>query len=346
MPTRTFTQYLLKLGDNENGDVAPIMSAMSVLVRQIGGILGRFPLEGEGEGGSTPDPLAETRETVHALLEESLIAETASIKQLGAISISEMPEIFQVCPDGKYLLLVDMLHGMANVRDNLTVGTVFSILERAEAGGPVSEDDFLQPGTKQVAAGAALFGLRTLLLVTTGSGVDAFTHDRELGSLIRSRRDMRVPRSNPVFVVDSSRAPRWPDPVVRYIDECTQGEDGPRGLEFTMRWDDSAVVGAYRVLNGGGLFLAPDTGRKATRLPLLHNAAPLAFIATQAGGGATTGRKPVMDVVPDSLNHRIGYYLGSADEVRRVERYFDEYDKGTDKDQSYALFRERSLFTD
>lgn len=345
MPTRTFTRYLLTMGDNEDGDVAPILSAMSVLVRWLGGMLERFPLDEESDSAPTPDPLTETRETVHTLLEESLLAETASIKQLAAISISETPEIFQVCPDGKYLLLVDMLHGMANVRDNLTVGIVFSILERTKTGGPVTEEEFLQPGTKQVAAGAALFGLRTILLVTTGSGVDVFSHDRELGSLVLVRRDMRVPRLNPVFVVDSSQAPHWPDPIVRYIDECTQGEDGPRALEFTMRWDDSAVVGAYRVLNGGGLFLAPDTGRKATRLPLLHNAAPLAFIATQAGGGATTGRSPVVDVVPSSLDQRIGYYLGSECEVKRIERYFDEYDKGTDKDQTYALFRERSLFT-
>lgn len=345
MTTRSFTQYLLSLDEEEHGGIASIMSAMSVLVRQMSATLARFPLD-EEEQRSTPLPLSDTRKSVHALLEEELLEETQSMRRLAGISIAEQEGIHKVSDSGRYLLLVDMLHGMANVRDNLTVGTAFSILEREDTSRPVTEEDFLQPGRNQLAAGVGLFGPRTILIVTTGEGVEGFTHDRELGSFVRTRPGMRVPAGNPVFSIDSTQARRWPGPVKRYVDECVQGEDGPRAEEFTMRWNASSLVGAYRVLNSGGLFLVPDTGREDAILPLMHNAAPLAFLAEQAGGASSTGREAVLDIQPKSLRERVGYYLGSKSEVDRIDRYYDEYDRGVDREPTYALFKNRSLFAD
>lgn len=345
MTTRTYTQYLLALSaDEQQLGVTQILSAMSVLGKEVAGILSRGPLivDAVAEGGSFSR--GEVVEEVKKSFADSLRAETASIRQLGAISIEDERGLIPVSETGRYLLLTDGLQGMANFADNLMVGTTFSILERDSDTGPVTEQDFLQPGSKQVCAGLILFGVRTLLLLTTGSGVDGFTLDRDLGSFVLTHPQMQVPKDAPVYTVDATQAPHWPAPIKRYVDECIQGEEGPRGQDFSMRWNASALVGAFRVLNSGGLFMAPDIGKSSHLLPLMHNAAPLAFLIEQAGGASSTGTQRVMDVVPKSLDEKTSYYLGSAAEVERVEQYYSDHENGLDEETSYPLFGHRSLF--
>ncbi|MFZ0529968.1 MAG: class 1 fructose-bisphosphatase, partial [Propionicimonas sp.] len=238
-------------------------------------------------------------------------------------------------------------HGMSNLTDNLPVGTAFAVLERASFDGPATADDFLQPGSRQVCAGIAIFGPRTVLVATTGQGVDGFTLDRDVGNFILTHPLMTIPPEAYIFSINATESPYWPAPVRRYVEECVQGVEGPRGHDFTMRWNASAVMGAFRVLNSGGLFLVPDTGRPAGWLaPLLHNAAPLAFLAEQAGGRATTGTRRVLDVTPTKLDTRIPFFFGSAGEVARLESYYAEHELGLDQESSYPLFHNRSLFVD
>jgi len=135
--------------------------------------------------------------------------------------------------------------------------------------------------------------------------------------------------------------------VKRYVEECVLGADGPRGHDFMMRWNASAVVGAFRVLNSGGLFLVPDTGKgPGWGVPLLHNAAPLAFLAEQAGGGATTGNQRVLEVTPSALTSRVPLILGSAGEVARIEDYSAKHEQGDVHEPSYPLFHRRTLFVE
>lgn len=348
MTGRTFSQYLLDVSrsNEKSGEFAHILSAVSVSMKITAAMLSRGPLilkQTPGTPAHTPD---EVNREVLRLATESLFTQTELIDQLAAISIEGSPEIFPVSASGRYLLTFEVLQGQENLTDNLAVASVFSILEREPDRGPVTEADFLQPGSRQVCAGIELFGPRTMLVLTTGRGVDGFTLDRDVGSFLLTHPKMRIPDA-PVFAINATDARHWPEPVKRYVDECVQGVDGPRGEDFTMRWNASALVGAFRVLNSGGLFMVPASGQQANSLsPLIHSAAPMAFLAEQAGGGSTTGAQRVMDVVPESLASRTPCFFGSADEVARIERYFAEHSQGLDAEVSYPLFGNRSLFFD
>ncbi len=348
MTTRTFTQFLLDVSRSNElpDDFTPILSAMSVLSKLMAALLSRGSLALKKTPKDAPLSKTEVHEEIQQLVTESLLGETASIQQLAAISIAGNPNVFQVSDTGRFLLLTESLEDMENLTDNLTVGVAFSVLARESTVGPAIEQDFLQPGSQQVCAGIVLFGLRTLLLVTTGKGVSSFTLDRDIGSYVRTEQTLQIPQDVHSLTVDASQAPHWSKPVKRFVDECIQGTSGPRGHDYTMRWNASPLVGAFRVLNGGGLFLAPDTGRDSDLLPLLHNAAPLAFLAEQAGGRSSTGTQRMLEVVPESLNSKTSYFMGSEAEVDRIELCFSEHEQGLDTESTYPLFGNRSLFAD
>jgi len=278
----------------------------------------------------------------------TLLDQTEGIDQLAAISMANTADIRPMSDSARarYVLVVETLHRSASLRENQSVGLAFSILRRQSTGGPCTPDEFLQPGNQQLAAGIALFGPRTLLVLTTGAGVDAFTLDRDVGNFVLTHPQLRMPVDAHEFAIDASDAPHWPAPIKRYVDECVQGAEGPRGHDFMMRWSASAVVEVFRTLINGGVFLVPDSGQRDRQsgLPLLHNAAPLAMITEQAGGAASTGTQRILDVMPTALDSRTPLICGSADEVARIERYYDEHALGYDSEPSYPLFHNRTLF--
>ena len=349
MGAQTFTRYLLDVSRSGDGrhDYGHILSAVAVSVKLTAAMVSRGPLIlDEAQHAATPTP-REVNRRLRRLATSTLVAQTESLEQLAAISIAGSPALVRVSPTGRYLLLFEALHGMSNLVDNLPVGSAFSILERDPAAGPATAADFLQPGSRQVCAGVALFGPRTVLVVTAGNGVDGFTLDRDVGNFVLTHPQLRIPADAHVFAINATEAPYWPAPVKRYVEECVLGVEGPRGHDFTMRWNASAVVGAFRVLNSGGLFLVPDTGRTTGWLaPLLHNASPLSFLAEQAGGAATTGTRRVLEVTPSGLNDRVPFFFGSAAEVARIEGYFADHERGYDQDFAHPLFHTRTLFTD
>lgn len=347
MAARTLTQYLLDVGSAaRRTDYAHILSAVSVSVKLTAAAVSRGPLTLEPNRGEPRPTDREVSRGLRRLATSNLLAQTESIEQLAGISISGNVAIHQVSPTGRYLLLFEAMHGMSNLIDNLPVGSAFSVLERTGTG-PCTVEDFLQPGTQLVCAGIALYGPRTVMVVTVGEGVDGFTLDRDVGNFVLTRPQLKVPSDAHVFAINPTEAPHWPSPVKRYVGECVLGVDGPRGHDFTMRWNASALVGAYRVLNSGGLFLVPEIDKPSGWLaPLLYTAAPLAFLAEQAGGGATTGTRRVLEVVPTSLTTRVPFFFGSAEEVARITSYFNEPDQGDEKAYSHPLFHHRTLFSD
>ena len=243
---------------------------------------------------------------------------------LAAMASEEMDSIHVVpnrSPQGEYLLLFDPLDGSSNIDVNVSIGTIFSVLRKVGHARGVSEEDFLQPGKQQAAAGYCVYGPQTTLVLTLGNGVAMFTLDRETGSWVLTATDVRIPEETKEFAINMSNQRHWAPPVQRYIGECLQGREGPRGKDFNMRWVASMVADVHRILSRGGVFLYPWDQRepdKPGKLRLMYEANPMAFIVEQAGGQATDGHERILDIVPSKLHQRVSVMLGSAAEVRRV----------------------------
>jgi fructose-1,6-bisphosphatase I len=227
-------------------------------------------------------------------------------------------------PQGEYLLLYDPLDGSSNIDVNVSIGTIFSVLRKVGHSRGVSEDDFLQPGKHQAAAGYCVYGPQTMLVLTVGNGVAAFTLDRETGSWVLTEDSMRIPDDTREFAINLSNLRHWAPPVRRYIDECLAGRDGPRGKDFNMRWVASMVADVHRILTRGGVFLYPWDRRepdKPGKLRLMYEANPMAFLVEQAGGAATNGQQRILELTPTKLHERVSVILGSKNEVERVNAY-------------------------
>ncbi len=248
----------------------------------------------------------------------------------------EMEEVYPIparYPRGKYLLTFDPLDGSSNIDVNVSVGTIFSILRcPGECKTHPSAEAFLQPGTEQVCAGYALYGPSTMLVLTTGNGVNGFTLDQNIGEFILTHPNMTIPEDTGEFAINASNMRFWEAPVKRYVDECLAGSDGPRGRDFNMRWIASMVAEVHRILTRGGIFMYPlDEKMKARglegKLRLMYEANPMSFIIEQAGGANSTGRERIMEIKPKDLHQRVPVILGSKNEVERVEQYHREMDR-------------------
>ncbi len=272
---------------------------------------------------------------------------------LAGMASEEMAEPRQIptaYPRGKYLLVFDPLDGSSNIDVNVSVGSIFSILRAPgsviDSGRDVTEADFLQPGTTQVAAGYALYGPTTLFVLSVGNGVAGFTLNPNLGEFMLTHPGIRIPADTHEFAINTSNSRFWEPPIKRYVDECLAGKTGARGKDFNMRWIASMVAEAHRILMRGGVFMYPRDTKdpsKAGRLRLLYEASPIGFLIEQAGGRASTGRQPILGVTPSALHQRIGLVFGSRNEVERIERYHQEPASRT---PANPLFAERSLFRD
>jgi fructose-1,6-bisphosphatase I len=188
-------------------------------------------------------------------------------------------------------------------------------------------EDFLRKGNEQVCAGFVLYGPSTMLVLTTGNGVNGFTLDQDVGEFILTHCNMRIPEESSEFAINMSNQRFWEAPVKRYVDECVAGTEGPRGKNFNMRWIASLVADVYRILNRGGVFLYPYDIRQPDRpgrLRLMYEANPVAFIIEQAGGVCTNGRERIMDIKPTSIHQRVPLIFGSKHEVERIIQYHQQ----------------------
>jgi fructose-1,6-bisphosphatase I len=324
----TLTQYLIEQQRN-HGTVSPELRLLIEVVaracKAISHAVSKGPLAGIGDAVGTQNVQGEAQKKLDVIANEVLIEANEWGGQLAAMVSEEMEAPYQIpnrYPKGAFLLLMDPLDGSSNLDVNISVGTIFSVLRCPEGVTEPDEKTFLQPGTKQVAAGFAVYGAATILVLTVGNGVVGFTLDRELGSFVLTQERIVIPEDTQEFAINASNARNWEPPVKRYIDECLAGKDGPRGKDFNMRWVASMVADVYRILSRGGVFMYPrDAKHKAGRLRLMYEANPMSFIVEQAGGAATNGRQRILDIQPDALHQRIGVILGSRNEVERVTRY-------------------------
>ncbi len=276
---------------------------------------------------STENVQGEIQKKLDIISNEILLQANEWGGHLAAMASEEMESFHPIpnrYPKGEYLLLFDPLDGSSNIDVNVTIGTIFSVLKAPEGMQEPSEQDFLQAGTKQVAAGYAVYGPQTMLVLTTGNGVNCFTLDREMGSWVMTQRDIKIPADTAEYAINASNARHWFPPVRRYVDELEQGKAGPRGKNFNMRWIASMVADVHRILNRGGIFMYPADARdpdKPGKLRLMYEANPMSLIIEQAGGAATDGQHRILDIQPTGLHQRVAVFLGSKNEVERVTGY-------------------------
>ena len=280
-----------------------------------------------GEAGSG-NVQGEAQKKLDVIANEVLLEANEWGGHLAAMVSEEMEGVHPIphrYPKGEYLLLFDPLDGSSNIDVNVSIGTIFSVLRCPD--GITEPDDlaFLQAGVKQVAAGFAVYGPSTMLVLTHGHGVAVFTLDREMGSFVLTRDQVKIPEDTSEFAINMSNMRNWDAPVKRYIDECLAGQTGVRERDFNMRWIASMVADCFRILTRGGVFLYPqDAKHLKGRLRLMYEANPMAFIVEQAGGAATNGRQRILEIQPEALHQRVGVVLGSKNEVERLARYHAE----------------------
>jgi len=355
----TLTQYLIEQRrrfPQASGELNALILDVSIACKGIAravafGELGETM--GVVAGGGTVNVQGEVQKKLDVVSNEMFVRTAEWSGHLAGMASEEMEQPYQIpesYPRGKYLLVFDPLDGSGNIDVNVSVGSIFSILRAPQdvidSGRDVVEADFLQPGSTQVAAGYALYGPTTMLVLTVGNGVAGFTLDPNLGEFKLTHADIRVPEDTREFAINSSNSRFWEQPVTRYVDECLAGRTGTRGKDFNMRWIASMVAEAHRILMRGGVFLYPRDNKDpamAGRLRLLYEANPIGFVMEQAGGRASTGRQPVLGVTPGSLHQRIGLVFGSRHEVERIERYHHDTAR---REAPNPLFVERGLFRD
>src|ERR1700726_3256335 len=323
-------------------DVAAAVKAISAMTAK--GALGDFL----GELGSK-NVQGETQQKLDLLANDVMLRSCEWGGLVAGMASEELDDPYPVPSEyarGRYLLVFDPLDGSSNTDVNVSVGTIFSVLRHDKTELP-GVADYLQRGEKRVAAGYAIYGPATMLVISAGKGTHGFTLDREIGNFILTHPDLQIAADTSEFAINTSNARFWEPPVHRYVTECQAGKTGDRARDFNMRWIASMVAEVHRILMRGGVFMYPkdtkDPGRTG-RLRLLYEANPIAMLVEQAGGRATTGRERLLDVMPESLHQRVPLILGSRNEVERIERYHAEHASGMDCPYTSPLFSERSMF--
>ena len=310
-----------------SGDFTDLLGDITIACKKIAHAVNKGELIGVLGSAGSENIQGETQKKLDVITNDIFIAENEWSGHLAAMASEEMDDIYPIpakYPKGKYLLTFDPLDGSSNIDVNISVGTIFSIL-RCPAGvtNPTAAD-FMQPGTKQVCAGYALYGPSTMLVITTGNGVNGFTLDNDIGEFILTHPKMTIPADTQEFAINASNRRFWEVPVQRYVEECVKGKDGGREKNFNMRWVASMVAEVHRILTRGGIFMYPfdtkDPG-KAGKLRLMYEANPMSFIVEQAGGLSSTGRERIMELQPNGLHQRVPVILGSKNEVERVISY-------------------------
>ena len=329
----TITQFIIeeqRRCESASGDFTALLNDVVTACKAISAAVNQGALVGVLGTAGSENVQGETQKKLDVISNDIFINANKWGGHLAAMASEEMDDIYPIPPQypkGKYLLTFDPLDGSSNIDVNLSVGSIFSILRCPEGVDNPTAEDFLQPGTEQVCGGFTLYGPSTMLVLTTGNGVNGFTLDQNVGEFILTHPNMTIPADTAEFAINMSNQRFWEEPVQRYIDECVAGKTGSRDKDFNMRWVASMVAEVYRILTRGGIFMYPMDTKDPTKpgkLRLMYEANPMSFIIEQAGGMSSTGRERIMDLQPEDLHQRVPVILGSRNEVERVVKYHKE----------------------
>ncbi|WP_353183659.1 class 1 fructose-bisphosphatase [Parapedobacter lycopersici] len=274
----------------------------------------------QGEGQKKLDVYAD-EQFISALSSGGECCVVASEEHDECVSIKS-----EISRNAKYIVCIDPLDGSSNTDVNVSVGTIFSIYRRTATDGPVQLEEILQEGTKQVAAGYVIYGSSTMLVYTTGKGVNGFTLDPSIGEFCLSHPNMRVPENGTIYSINEGNYVKFPQGVKDYIKYC-QVEDKATSRPFTSRYIGSMAADIHRTLIKGGIFLYPTTSSHPDgKLRLMYECNPMAFIVEQAGGKATDGSGRILEIQPKHLHQRTPIFIGSTEMVNKVEEFLQAVD--------------------
>lgn len=324
MTQTTLRQHLQLQGTD--ADLLLLIEDISTACRMIADRVRHGAFAGILGAAETENVQGETQKELDVISDEIFQEIVGGNPHLAALVSEEVDEVNWRKPNpkaGDFVVYYDPLDGSSNLDVNLSVGTIFSIVQLDADTAPDAEAVQIK-GSKQIAAGYAIYGPSTGMVLSVGQGVDGFTHHPGSGAFLLTQPEMTIPSETQEFAINASRYDMWEAPVRRYIDECLRGADGPRGKKFNMRWCASMVADVHRILTRGGVFLYPkDSGNagQGGKLRLMYEANPMAMLVEQAGGAASTGTGRIVDVAPTGHHQRVSVILGSRDEVAVIEGY-------------------------
>jgi fructose-1,6-bisphosphatase I len=333
-------------GDSEDRiAVSRTIEAIAEACIEISALVARGPLAGElgAEKGDNVD--GDTQKALD-LIANDLIIEAIHDAPVSYLVSEELEEHCPINEGAPLFVATDPLDGSSNIDTNVSVGTIFSILpSNIDKDGSNIDDAcrLLQPGTAQLAAGYVIYGPQTALVMTIGDGTMIFTLDPLTGEFRLTSPAVSISETTNEFAINSSNSRQWDGHIKAYVDDCLEGEEGPHGTNYNMRWIASLVAECHRILSRGGIFLYPSDIRKgysAGRLRLVYECNPIAFLIEQAGGAATTGTQRVMEMQPETIHERAPMIFGSLHEVELVEQYYAGLNPYHERPQ---LFRNRTL---
>lgn len=346
----TLSKFLIQAldGSEESRDLAALLIDIAAAVKAISAMTAKGALAGVLGSLESENVQGEVQKKLDVLSNTAFVNTFELGGLVAGLASEEMDDPLAITGQSKpsFLAIFDPLDGSSNIDVNVSVGSIFSVHRAPKGRAPVA-DDYLRAGREQLAAGYAIYGPSTMLVITVGTGTHGFTLDREVGNFILTYPSIKIPEETSEFAINTSNERFWEPPVQRYVAECKAGKTDVRGRDFNMRWIASMVAEIHRILMRGGIFMYPKDTKDPTkpgRLRLMYEANPMGMIVEQAGGLASTGRERILDVVPRAIHQRIPVILGSMQEVDRIERYHREFDAGTDQKYSSPLFKERSLF--
>jgi fructose-1,6-bisphosphatase I len=327
MKLKQFMLHEKRAGVDLPYDLIELIHEVSITCKEIAATVGRGELSGVLGVAGSQNVQGETQKELDIITNDIMVDHMALSGLVAGMGSEEVDEPINVPTKerGEYLLMFDPLDGSSNIDVNISVGTIFSVLT-APMGCKAEPklEDFYQSGGEQKAAGFVVYGPATVLVLTTGQGVNMFTLDNSIGEFVLTTEGCQVPEDTTEYAINMANKRFWEEPMLEYIEDCLAGEKGPLGKRYNMRWVASMVAEVYRILVRGGIFMYPYDNRdpsKAGKLRLMYEANPMSFIIEQAGGMSSTGRKRIMDVKSTDLHQRVPVILGSRNEVEKVVKY-------------------------
>lgn len=311
---------------NTPPELASLIDVIAVACKDIAFRLQQGAMSGILGSAGEENVQGETQKKLDVISNDLLKDYLLSSGTVRALASEEEESIVAGNDKGGYLVAFDPLDGSSNIDINSMVGTIFSIFD-APATDVVSEQDFLQPGRNQAAAGYVLYGPSVMLVLSTGKGVQMYTLDQRIGEFVLTVEKVAIARDTKEFAINMSNQRFWAEPMQSYIADLLAGSDGPRQKNFNMRWVAAMVADVHRILCRGGLFTYPWDNRepdKAGKLRLMYEANPMGMLVEQAGGSAYTDTGPILDVQPEQIHQRVPVILGAANEVAACLAYHTE----------------------
>lgn len=309
-------------------ELADVVQLFADAAVEISTVLRHAALKGQDKSAGSVNVQGEEQKQLDIISHDITLAYLAASPNIAALVSEEVPDL--IVPEGAhvsapYIVCFDPLDGSSNLEINGAVGSIFSVLRRKNPDGKCTDRDVLESAFNQLVAGYVLYGPATLLVLTTGDSVALFALDDVTGSFVLVQDSLQIPSSANEFAINMAHQRHWEAPVCQYIRECIEGETGPRGRDFNMRWTGAMVADVHRLFMRGGIFIYPALNRPGGengKLRFLYEANPMAWLVEVAGGKAISSGEPLRGNMPGSLHQRVPVAIGSADEVARLAAFY------------------------